>query len=87
MDRKKVWLVSNVFSYPDKVSQCESVLLLYDGASVMDAVQQGTHQFTCKSRNTFDFTLITQSYSLEEQVLVYLSTGRGPGDTGLLGIR
>lgn len=48
MDRKKVRLVLNVFSHPDKVSQCEGVLLLYDGASVMDAVEQGTHQFTCK---------------------------------------
>lgn len=48
MDRNKISFVSNVLSYPDKVSQRESVLLLYDGASVMDSVQQGTHQFTCE---------------------------------------
>lgn len=41
MDRNKVLFVS--FSHPDKVSQRESVLLLYDGAPVMDSVQQGTH--------------------------------------------
>lgn len=38
------------------MSQSKGKLFLYDGASVMDTTQQGTHQFTWRHHNIFIFS-------------------------------
>lgn len=39
-------LINRSGAYPDQVSQSKGKCFLYHGASVMNTIQQGTHQFT-----------------------------------------